>query len=109
MSDLLASNKTQTGQVSDTDSSIDESDCEALVNSPSTRGQNVNSSDKNLGSDQNVSHGDSVSQQMINMQILHQLLLLGKRLDSMEAKTCKKTTDQITVKNKTVKEKVKKL
>ena len=71
MSDLLASDKTQTRQVSDTDSSIDESDCEALVNSLSTSGQNVNLSEKNLDSDQNVSHGESVNQQMINMQILH--------------------------------------
>ena len=40
MSDLLANNK-ENGQVSDTDSSIDERDCEALVNSPNTSAQNV--------------------------------------------------------------------
>ena len=107
MSDLLASDKTKTGQVSDTDSSIDESDCDAFVNSPSTSGQNVNLSNKKLDSDQNVSHEASVSQQMINMQILHQLQSLGKRLDSMEAQTCKTTTDQTKAKNKTVKKKVK--
>ena len=109
MSDLMASDRTQTGQVSDTDSSIDESDCEALVYSPSTSGQSVNLSDNNLDLDQNVSHGESVNQQMINMQILHQLQSLGKRLDSMEEKTCKKTTDQTKVKNKTVKKKSKTL
>ena len=44
---------------------------------------------------------------MINMQILQQLQSLGKRLDTMEEKTCKKTSDQTKVKNKTVKKKVK--
>ena len=97
MSDLLANNK-DNGQVSDTDSSIDEHDCEALVNSPST-------SVTNAGSDQNPAIGGSVSQQMINMQILQQLQSLGQRLDNMEEKSCKKTSDQAKVKNKTVKTK----
>ena len=97
MSDLLANNK-DNGQVSDTDSSIDERDCEALVNSPST-------SVTNAGSDQNPAIGGSVSQQMINMQILQQMQSLGQRLDNMEEKSCKKTSDQAKVKNKTVKTK----
>ena len=66
------------GQVSDTDSSIDERDCEALINSPSTSAQNVAYTDQNVESDQNPSLGGPVSQQMINMQILQQLQSLGK-------------------------------
>ena len=85
MSDLLANNK-ENGQVSDTDSSIDERDCEALANSPSTSAQNVCYTDNNAESDQNPSLGGSDSQQMINMQILQQLQSLGKRLDTMEEK-----------------------
>ena len=106
MSDLLANNK-ENGQVSDTDSSIDERDCEALLNSPSTSVQNVAYNDQNVESDQNPSLGGPVSQQMINMQILQQLQSLGKRLDTMEEKTCKKNSDQTKIKNKTVKKKVK--
>ena len=34
MPDLLASDRTYTGQVNDSESSINDSDCEALVNSP---------------------------------------------------------------------------
>ena len=90
MSDLLANNNKENGQVSDTDSSIDERDCEALLNSPSTSAQNVCYTDNNVESDQNPSLGGYVSQQMINMQILQQLQSLGKRLDTMEEKTCKK-------------------
>ena len=107
MSDLLANNNKEYGQVSDTDSSINERDCEALLNSPSTSARNVCFYDNNVESDQNPSLGGSVSQQMINMQILQQLQSLGKRLDTMEEKTCKKTSDQTKVKNKTVKKKVK--
>ena len=46
--------------------------------------------DKILDSDPNVSYSDSVSQQVINIQILSQLQSLSKRLDDMEAKNCKK-------------------
>ena len=45
----------------------------------------------------------SFSQQVINMQILSQLQSLERRLDSMEAKNCKKTSDESKVKNKSVK------
>ena len=56
MSDLLAYNK-ENGQVSDTNSSIDERDCEALVNSPNTSAQNVCYTDNSVESGQNPSLG----------------------------------------------------
>ena len=46
------------------------------------------------------------SQQAINIQILAQLQSLGKRLDVMEKKSCKKSTDT-KIKNKSFKSKVK--
>ena len=41
------------------------------------------------------------------MQILSQLKSLGRRLDDMEAKNCKKTSDQSKIKVKSIKKKVK--
>ena len=110
MSDLLTSDRTHTGQVSDSESSINESDCEALISSPcskSASSSSVKIPDKKLDSDSIASHSDSVSQQVINMQILSQLQSLGRRLDDMEAKNCKKTIDRTKIENETVKKKVK--
>ena len=71
MSNLLASDRTQTGQVSGSDSSIHDSDCDALVNSPpaktSSSGHTV--VNKKCESDPTLSDSDAVSQQVINMQI----------------------------------------
>ena len=58
-------------------------------------------------SDPTLSDNDDVSQQVINMQILSQLKSLGRRLDDMEAKNCKKTSDQSKVKSRHIKKKVK--
>ena len=49
----------------------------------------------------------SVSQQAINLQILSQLQTMDKRLDAMEQRSCKKSTDSSKIKNKSVKSKTK--
>ena len=102
MSDLLAKEGSHTGQVSDSESSINDGDCEALIHSSPVKPSLSNEAGSSVGSDPTVSD-TSISQQVINMQILSQLQALGKRLDSMEAKNCKKTSDQSKTKNKTVK------
>ena len=48
-----------------------------------------------------------MSQQAIKLQILSQLQAMGKRLDTMEQKSCKKGTDSSKIKNKSVKSKSK--
>ena len=101
MSDLLASDRTYTGQVSDTESFINDSDCEALIqSSPVKAGSSVQPAlSTKVGSDPTPSD-NSIGQQVINVQILSQLQSLGRRLDTMEAKNCKKKT-MIKVKSKT--------
>ena len=42
----------------------------------------------------------SISQQAINIQILAQLQLLGKKLDVVKKKSCKKSSDTTKMKNK---------
>ena len=97
MSNLLASNRAQTGQVSGSDSSIHDSDSDALVNSPlakaSCSGHTV--VNKKCESDPTLSDNDAVSQQVINMYILSQLKSLDRRLDDMEAKNYKKTVIKV--------------
>ena len=90
MSNLLASNRTQTGQVSGSDSSIHGSDCDALVNCPPAKASSSghNAVNKKCESDLTLSDNDVVSQQVINMQIVTPLKSLGRRLDDMEAKNC---------------------
>ena len=110
--DLLASQRnTQSGQVSDNDSSINDSDCEALIaSSGDEHDSNVekHSTETVLtNSDPTNSDAHSTSQQAINMQILAQLQSLGSRLDAMEKKSCKKSTDMSKMKNKSTKPKVK--
>ena len=58
-------------------------------------------------SDPTESDSQSTSQQAINIQILAQLQSLGKRLNVMEKKSCKKSTDTTKIKNKSFKSKVK--
>ena len=75
LSDLLASDRTHTGQVTDSESSIIDSDCEALISSPSCKKSNSMFEcqlvwPKNWIREPTSSNSDSVSQQVINMQIL---------------------------------------
>ena len=111
MKELLASQQDSvSGQVSD-DSSINDSDCEALIASSDDENdscnQVVNQETSVKKSDPTESDSQSTSQQAINLQILAQLLSLGKRLDVMEKKSCKKSTDTTKIKNKSYKSKAK--
>ena len=112
MKDLLASERNpQLRQVSDNDSSINNFDYEALI---ATSDDEHDSSVENhshetvlRNPDPTTSDANSTSQQAINMQILAQLQSLGSRLDAMEKKSCKKSTDTSKIKNKGTKPKVK--
>ena len=91
MSDL-AGDRTHTGQVLGSDSSIHDSDCDVLVNSPiSKTDSSGHTVTKNVSRIRTFVRQCQVSQQVINMQKLSQLKSLGRRLDDMEAKNCKKT------------------
>ena len=110
MKDLLASQKTSvSGQVSDNDSSIHESDCEALIASSHDEHDSCckGSSQETYVKkpDLTMSDTQSTSQQTIN--ILAQLQSLGTRLDAMEKEACKKSVDSTKVKNKNIKPKTK--
>ena len=108
MKDFLAAQKASTsGQVSDNESSITESDCEALVASSDEETSCKHVVDKKAEkiSDPTASGTSSISQQAINMQILSQLQVLGQRLEVMEQKSCEKSTDSLKIKNKSTKQK----
>ena len=109
--DLLTSQQASvTGQVSD-ESSINDSDCEALFASSDDEhgscNDTVNQETSVKKSDPTESDSQSTSQQAINIQILAQLQSLGKRLDVMEKKSCKKSTGTTKIKNKSFKPKIK--
>ena len=95
MKDLLASQRNpQSGQVSDNDSSINDSDCDALIASPDDEHdsniENLSHETELKNPDATMLDAHSTSQQAINMQIVAQLQSLGSRLDAMEKKSCKK-------------------
>ena len=95
MKELLASQQDpSSGQVPDNDSSINESDCEALIASSDDDNDSndkvVNRQKSGKKSDLTDSDSQSMSQQAINIKIHEQLQSLGKRLDAMERKSCKK-------------------
>ena len=113
MRDLLQAQKSSSsGQVSDNDSSISESDCEALI---ATSDDDIGSGNEGTSTQTFVKKPDptksdvshSTSQQAINMQILAQLQTLGSRLDAMEKKSCKKSNDTTKIKSKNTKTKPK--
>ena len=93
ISDLLAGDRTQTGQVSGSDSSLSHTDCDALINSPLAKASSsgLSGNTTKYVSDPSLSDGNVISQQVISMQILSQLKSLGQRLDDMETKNYKKT------------------
>ena len=94
----------QNGQVSDSESSISESDCEALIASDqdSYVGSVKNSSPK--GASASSQESSAVNQEAINVKILSQLEKLGKRLDNIESSVTKSTVTK--AKTKKVKRKV---
>ena len=110
MKDLLAAQKASTfGQVSDNESSITESDCETLVASSDEETSCKHVVDKKNLITVRIRQGSgtsAISQQAINMQILSQLQVLGKRLEVMEQKSCKKNTDSLKIKSKSSQRKI---
>ena len=98
-------------QVSDNDSSINASDCETLIASSDdehdSRNETVNQEMPVKKPDPTESDSQNILQQAINIQILAQLQSLGKRLDVMKKKICKKSTDTTKINNKSYKPKVK--
>ena len=94
----------QNGQVSDSESSISESDCEALIASDqdSYVGSVKNSSPKGVSASSDET--SAVNQEAINVKILSQLEKLGKRLDNIESSVTKSTVTK--AKSKKVKRKV---
>ena len=107
---LVSQQESTTGQVSDNDSSINESDCEALIASSDDDNDSqqpvVNRHKSVKKSDPTGSDCQSTSQEAINIQILAQLQSLGKWLHDIEKKSCKKSTDTTKIKNKSYKSKV---
>ena len=90
MSDLLDSDRTtKIGQVSDSESSISESDCEALVASPSHDSKNSKFKPY-FDSDPTSSQSDNVTQHDFNVQILSESQLLARKLDEIEVKIVKR-------------------
>ena len=97
--------------MSDNDSSINDSDCEALIASSGDE-HDLHSEGTSQETfvkkpDLTMSDTHSTLQQAINIQILAQLQSLGSRLDAMEKKSFKKSNDTSKIKNKGVKPKVK--
>ena len=96
--------KQQNGQVSDSESSISESDCEALI--ASDQDSYVGSVKTSSPKEKVVSSAESsvVNQEAINTKILSQLEKLGKRLDSIETNVNKSSVTKVN--NKKAKRKV---
>ena len=82
--------------MSDSDVSVSDLDCSALINDSKEASSPVNNS---AGSSQTASNYSSDNldpniQQLINARILEQLDKIGQRLDRIENKKCKKTVDK---------------
>ena len=87
--------KQQNGQVSDSESSISESDCEALI--ASDQDSYVGSVKTSSPKEKVVTSAESsiVNQEAINIKILSQLEKLGKRLDSIETNVNKSSGTKV--------------
>ena len=83
--------KPQNGQVSDSESSISESDCEALIASDLESDAEQPESSSRKDKVASSSESSSVTQDAINAKILAQLDKLGKRLYSIESNISKQS------------------
>ena len=88
-------------QVSDSNSSASDLNCSDLVQSDDEtsngKSKNDSSSDSVVSDKQNPS--TSVSQDMINAQLLAQLQSIGQRLTKIKSTQCKKSTDSAKIKS----------
>ena len=94
--------------MSDSDTSASDLNCSDLMQNSfdgvsdgknCASGSSTSKSDKDLS----VKSSDSDQQAVINAQILEQLHRIGKRLDHIEQKDCKKTSDKTKIKNVKIK------
>ena len=83
--------KQQNGQVSDSESSISESDCEALIASDPELDAEQPESSSRKDKVASSRESSSVTQDVINEKIPAQLDKLGKRLDSIESNVSKQS------------------
>ena len=101
-------NDSQSDSASDSNDSQSELHCSGMLNLSNDEG-NHNSSSKNsskideMGNHMqaSTSNADFNPQLMINQQILDQLQNIGRRLDKLEQKPVKKSSDPKKIKNKT--------
>ena len=96
-------NGSESSDISDLDclgllNAYDDSDVAVTSKSDPANGQS-SCSDENQAT--TSSHVGTNSQDLINREILQQLQTIGKQLDSLETKNCKKTTDVKKIKGKT--------
>ena len=115
LTDLLkhkAASISDSADMSDSQSSDSDIDCDALVKNSddemqSTSGENVEKI--NPGHTSQIHSNDLAAdlkvQSVINSQILQQLQQIGKRLDKIESGDCKKTSDKSKIKSKKSKQK----
>ena len=91
--------------MSDSDSSTSDLNCSALVNdsdndsSVLTNSKNVAGTSQATGIDNPSQKSDPNMQTLINARILDQLDKIGQRLDKIENKTCKKSSDKSKIKS----------
>ena len=91
--------------MSDSDSSASDLNCSALVNdsdndsSVLTNSKNVAGTSQVTGTDNPSQKTDPNMQTLINARILDQLDKIGQRLDKIENKTCKKSSDKSKIKS----------
>ena len=87
--------------MSDSDVSVSDLDCSALINDSKEVSSPVNNSagSSQTASNYNSDNSDPNIQQLINARILEQLDKLGQWLDRIENKECKKTIDKSKIKN----------
>ena len=87
-------------QVSDSNSSASDLNCSDLVQSDDDTSNDKSRNDSNsdpVAFDKQTS-STSVSQDMINVQILAQLQSIGQRLTKIESTQCKKSSDSAKIK-----------
>ena len=91
--------------MSDSDTSASDLNCSALINesddesSVSTNIKHIAGTSQAPGIDNPSQKSDPDKQMMINARILDQLDKIGHRLDKIENKTCKKSSDKSKIKS----------
>ena len=105
---LNQNNDSHSDSVSDSNDSQSDLDCSGLLNLSNDEGKSKSSGKDSIKTDEvgnhmqaSTSSADFSPQLMINQQILDQLQTIGRRLDKLEQKPVKKSSDPKKIKNKT--------